>query len=371
MSARHLRTKRLAAASSDSALGAPRDMPTGDRVFHAFSRLPTELREAIWRECLPNRVCELDYPAAELLYGVENAADAPCTLRHTSILNELPPLITRVCRESRSVAFQAGKEAVTRSKQQKPPGMTDDSLLWVWPADNQLRIPNGPTNGWLDRVADIVHMSWTFEYDYPYGGSGSMELDVESVEWLATWASHSAAGRASIMVDRLTGCFTWEGSWRARFDEYPDSDIDIEAPPEPRTPDTIDELYISAFKLLPGYLVVLQVVVIHMDTIAGAESGLFGTLGDAPVQIIDMTDEASIDHYFALAIKCESAGDVSKAQDLKRRTLQVARERLRIYILNMYGNEELVSRMEPAIMFRLCSRMCNHLSQTAAKMIVH
>ncbi|KAJ5167274.1 uncharacterized protein N7482_006055 [Penicillium canariense] len=37
-------------------------MENNNQEFHFFSQLPTELRLAIWRICLPNRVVEIDYP---------------------------------------------------------------------------------------------------------------------------------------------------------------------------------------------------------------------------------------------------------------------------------------------------------------------
>lgn len=37
-------------------------MATGPTAFHSFSKLPQELRDEIWRECLPRRVIEIDWP---------------------------------------------------------------------------------------------------------------------------------------------------------------------------------------------------------------------------------------------------------------------------------------------------------------------
>lgn len=67
-------------------------------TFHYFSRLPPEIRIAIWKFCLPNRVTELVYP---------DNSDY-CQLRHASSLNSKPPIISRVCHESRQVAFGEG-----------------------------------------------------------------------------------------------------------------------------------------------------------------------------------------------------------------------------------------------------------------------
>lgn len=162
------------------------------------------------------------------------------------------------------------------------------------------------------------------------------------------------------MVDRLCD-WTWEGHWDRYWDDWADSDDDSEAPAQVRKPSLVQERWISAFKQLSSCLVVLQVVVVHTDLQDGARTGLFGLLGDAPIQIVPMAEEARIDECFSLAAECESrGGSVVNPQDLERRSLQVAKQRLRDKIVWQYGTEELVEIMQPAIMFRLCTLMCNH-----------
>jgi hypothetical protein len=74
-------------------------------TFHSFPRLPIELREEIWRFCLPHRVSEMDYPIDWMVYGSVDPKDKlPCSLRWTSICNARPSLLATVCRESRRVA---------------------------------------------------------------------------------------------------------------------------------------------------------------------------------------------------------------------------------------------------------------------------
>ncbi|KAL1856306.1 hypothetical protein Daus18300_010791 [Diaporthe australafricana] len=87
--------------------------------FHLFPKLPQELRDAIWRECLPRRVIEIDYPteeeALELDIEIEEDDDGrpinrdlSCDMRKTSMINAKPPIMSLVCRESRRVAFETG-----------------------------------------------------------------------------------------------------------------------------------------------------------------------------------------------------------------------------------------------------------------------
>lgn len=81
-------------------------MELQEKHFDFFSQLPAELRLLIWRLCLPNRVVELDYP-----WGQSVNFDPllpPCRSTRTTDLNRQAPVITRVCRESRLVAFETG-----------------------------------------------------------------------------------------------------------------------------------------------------------------------------------------------------------------------------------------------------------------------
>ena len=84
------------------------------RVFHLFPQLPPELREEVWRYCLPYRVFELDHPAHFNVfeYPPEDENAVPCMLGITTVMNGRPPLICRVCRESRAVASKAGDMVV-------------------------------------------------------------------------------------------------------------------------------------------------------------------------------------------------------------------------------------------------------------------
>lgn len=82
-------------------------------TFPLFQRLPTELRDEIWRMCLPRRVIELDFPLAEIVFDIwdHDPILSPCRLGRSVYLNTSPPLITRICRESRRVAFEHGRTA--------------------------------------------------------------------------------------------------------------------------------------------------------------------------------------------------------------------------------------------------------------------
>lgn len=66
---------------------------TMPQTFTLFPKLPPELRRIIWEFCLPSRVFEVHD-----LYKYDH-----CQLEATSRINTRPPIITRVCVESRLV----------------------------------------------------------------------------------------------------------------------------------------------------------------------------------------------------------------------------------------------------------------------------
>lgn len=66
-----------------------------------FSRLPYELREMIWLNCIPSRVIELEVPPVNRL----SSHTETCTF-WTAHQNTRPPVVTRVCRESREITLK-------------------------------------------------------------------------------------------------------------------------------------------------------------------------------------------------------------------------------------------------------------------------
>ncbi|PTU23669.1 hypothetical protein P175DRAFT_0468377 [Aspergillus ochraceoroseus IBT 24754] len=72
-------------------------------VFPLFARLPAELRRMIWMECLPARIFEYDAPE-----GWAVPISTVCDLGWTTCQNWKPPVLTRICHESRSIAYESG-----------------------------------------------------------------------------------------------------------------------------------------------------------------------------------------------------------------------------------------------------------------------
>ncbi|KAK5111585.1 hypothetical protein LTR85_011814 [Meristemomyces frigidus] len=313
-------------------------MALSERVFHLFPQLPAELRDEIWRYCLPNRIWERDEPEASLVYVFEIDEEndpTPCSLWHTTVVNGCPPVISRVCRESRSVAFETGSEPAVFDEE--PP---EDSR-WSCSIDAAY---------WLDRTRDSVHMNWTPIYEVEYSGYGS------PLHCLA-WQAAQLPGRGSLMMHYLDPQF---GGPRMYDGPEPD-DMDVTAPPIATQLNPTQTRDLDALGRRSSWLVIFKIIVVHYHIKPAAATGLFGLLGDARVQVVDVSEEARVSAYFDLAETCERKGSpLTTGQNLHRDSADTMREQLRDLVMLEFGSEALAAAMRPAFMFRLCTQMCNH-----------
>lgn len=236
-------------------------------VFYFFPRLPTELRLAIWRECLPIRVAELDYPFEEANYLCLESQ--PCRLQKTTDINRCPPVISRVCRESRHVAFETGHD---RGLGSPPPGSQ-------WASKRLLE------KLWIDPSRDSIHLNWTSVY--AFGNLGGSALD-----YLAWSAARPRGG--SFMLEYIVSAL--------------------------RDGEAIDfGDRVGPLQKLQNAPIVMCVVVVHTSFEIAAETELFGLLGDACVQIVDVCDGPKLNALFDFTEKCESRSKnfLARKQDLK------------------------------------------------------
>jgi hypothetical protein len=214
-------------------------------MFHFFPQLPPELRRAIWLECVPHRIAELDVPSTELAAMDFNASDvAPdkcCRLGQTSRLNSKPPVLTRICRESRALAFETG-------------GFLEDSGLWA--ADNAVPRP------WLDCSRDVVHLNWTPAYEPHYMSAG------DPLGWLLS--ASKCVKHASLTGELL--------DYLSQVESH----------------GTDPWHFLCERK---SYLVCLRTVCIHIEMQAALDSGLFGRRGEEPIVIVETTDRARIAQF--------------------------------------------------------------------------
>lgn len=278
--------------------------------FHFFSRLPTELRLAIWRECLPNRVAEIDQAFDEGIYLHD--IPTPCNLWKTSAINRHPPLISRVCRESRLVATEAGHYRDEKS----PPDV-------AWNCRIKLK------KSWIDPSRDSIHLNWIPWCEPEFWHKGS------ALDHLAWHAAKAQGG--SFMFGYL------ENNW--------DNDVNMKD-------------RVGAVQKLQHGTIVMRVIVAHTTFQNVARSGLFGPFGDAPVQLVGVSDEQRLDAFFAFAEKCEShaQGFLTKGQRFHRESPESIKTIVRERLAETFGAQaaQTLPPIHPAIMFRFCPCWCNH-----------
>ena len=263
-------------------------------VFPQFPRLPPELRFAIWCECLPNRVVELDYPWDE---GTCMLLDPPpCKLRQTTDINRKLPVISRVCRESRLIALEKGNYYDY--------GEVSPPVEAEWISHSHVE------RSWVDPSRDTIHLNWTPCYEAEHWADGS------ALDYLA-WSAARARG-GSFMFD------------------YLDNEFDGDAFLEER---------IEAFQQLQHGRVVMRVIVVHSEFQTAAETGLFGLLGDACVQLVDVSDEQRLDAFFEFAEKCESDAEdgILWFQDFDIESPELANKSLKDKLAETFGAQAALS----------------------------
>lgn len=302
-------------------MNEPQSSPQGC-TFHLFPKLPTELRLEIWRLCLPQRVCEKDQPFHEIVFkNSDYRVRSVCLLYQTTEVNGRPPVITRVCAESRTVALKTGSFFQFSHN-------TDNMVQNPRPSSAQWESDTSISTAWFDHTRDSIHLNWhpSYEEDFIYKGAplGSLAWD----------ASQAAAG-GSFFIEYFQDFYT------------------------------LSSVLSDALKQLPTWMVVMRVVVIHIEDSIGASTGLFGLLGDSRVQLVDPSDEKRINALFNLAEKCEPYDLVTTRQDFHRDSATSVQQKLRDVIVATFGSEELLPRLRPVIMFRLCTEMCNRVGSTA------
>lgn len=311
-------------------------MPTSVHDFPQFSRLPAELRDEIWTYCLPHRVCELDQPAPHIVFWVRGKewgeGPWPCDLDHTTKMNGGLPLISRVCRESRSVVLKNG--------------IVRKDLLDNQPLEAKWCSGVEADWTWQDRTRDSVHRNWEPGYEADFGSSGSL------LHNLAWEASRTSSRKGCLMIEYLDQSFGSPNLF-AHIAHF--------GPPifVPLSPDKLRDA--EALKLLPEWRVVMKVIVVHSDLKSVVEMGLFGLFGDARVQVIDVSEQNRVEEYFSLAEMCERKGSIKVRQDFSRESADSMKQQLRAVVMEQFRCEELAELMRPAIMFRLCTQMCNHV----------
>ncbi|KAJ5773819.1 hypothetical protein N7457_008715 [Penicillium paradoxum] len=218
--------------------------------FDQFSFLPPELRRMIWKACLPIRVVEVQNN-----FHLPIAID--CQHTWTTRENSIPPVLMRVCRESRSVALET---YVTLAQYRDPPTWLIKGISW--------RAWFDPKTDILASYFDYVNMFERFEHTF---------VDASAYyDWFARQGQEGL-----ILADRF---LRWS----------PDADKCAQGLFLP-----VDTS--KGISKRTEYLVALQVLPIHTDLKNALDSQLFGLLGDSPIQIVDPYDTERLQKFLELS----------------------------------------------------------------------
>ncbi|KAK5168285.1 uncharacterized protein LTR77_006854 [Saxophila tyrrhenica] len=326
-------------------------MSTQTSEFRLFPKLPAELREEIWCLCLPHRVREVNQAVPYIIfYDRDNPNNIdigpwPCELWETTFENRRPPVVSCVCWESRSVAFKSG-------------GMLPSNFTRDWPVEAQWHHTMEIIDGWRDRARDTVHSSWesTCDVDWP-------PIYDHALPFLAWNASDGSVG-GSMRIEGIDPNFDMVDPFdeQSTDDEFDPSWI---IPVSQRKLSDGDRRDFEALKKLPKWLVVMRIIVVHSDFKSAVMTGLVGLLGDARIQVVDVSEEDKVEAYMQLAESCEHKADIAIAQKFHRESADFSEHLVKRSIARRFNPEAfpVEADMRPAVMFRLCTRMCNHVGR--------
>lgn len=234
--------------------------------FPQFSQLPTEIRFMIWKQCLPQRVSEVD----RLYYNEGLPTSQICNTWRMMVRNATMPMIGSVCQEARQVAKQYGHFQ-----------QFDDQY--------------GPTIPmWVQPQLDTLHLNWTRLRYVAFGC-----FDEEG----PLWSFYDEAAAKNMATTSFLGCI---------ITDFPVLDRSIVPflTPYVSTDEVVNDRNLEAVDIAefipPGSHIytVLTSISIHIPYSKGRRSGLFGLLGDAPIQTVSYTDEKQLRTYEALMQEC-------------------------------------------------------------------
>ncbi|OGM48723.1 hypothetical protein ABOM_002037 [Aspergillus bombycis] len=242
--------------------------------FHYFMQLPLELRRLIWEHCLPYRIAEQDIPAF-LLDGDESRQ--ACFPMRTTHLNTRLPVIAFVNSESRLVAFEHGRW-------DQGQGTTSLESIWVQPRRDGWHI--NWTRMSYDVLGPLIELSSPMAYFLYYAAELRMQPSIVAevihyfdlkglLDGTADDDDHHECVNHSFQGCRRTGMCHPLGNEEA------------------------DEIAGFA-EFAPRLDVAMVAISLHITREVALRSGLFGLLGDAPVQMVDVDDGARLGEFQAL-----------------------------------------------------------------------
>ncbi|PNP44174.1 hypothetical protein THARTR1_11065 [Trichoderma harzianum] len=228
--------------------------------FPQFRLLPPELRLRIWFFCLPRRAVQRDDP---LVLG-EIQRQQMCWSLRSALRNAAPPLIASVCRESRAVVRRWGKLVFQDYWYNLGPIWVQPRLdLYVLNSDGRWHWQGDDINIVLEFLDEAFHrldmmpLSLRSVYYFPFSLDPPPEPDGVSDYPHLNFK----------IYERERGLRKMNDSYNeyAKFSERPHARVSQSA--------------------------TLAFICIHTTKEQAADSGLFGLLLDAPVQLVDFDDE--------------------------------------------------------------------------------
>jgi hypothetical protein len=291
--------------------------------FHLFPQLPTELQLMIWDHCLPSRVLELTYPVDTSAFDMNDPERMlPCRkLADQTVVDTHPPRIARVCRQSREIAFR------TLRQLEFPPRLTENSWYFACQVS--------PMPFFDTLRTQFVHLSWDpWEEGLAYcQGNALAHLD-----WVAR---QTTLNRCSFNFRLLEWCQAYpeDHGWNW----------------------TIADFIAVMRRRASWTAVILEPIVIHAEARNPALGGLFGPLGDARVQIVDVEDQDRIDRFFALI----GAPGVLMSSNTTKDMFAAEMNKVQSTAEAVFGSVGPAPKFRPAVMFRLCGGMANLCAQPA------
>ncbi|KAK2590720.1 hypothetical protein QQS21_011591 [Conoideocrella luteorostrata] len=260
--------------------------------FHSFPKLPPELRFLIWQLCLPHRTPEEDVPYF-LLDG--NESRQACWAESSTYQNAQPPTIAFVNRESRSVAFEQGHERDTTEKAWVLSGWTDPPRHYWNPFKN-----TSLGSIWVQPRRDAwLQLNWTRLLYHHMLSDFDDFSPIGTFLWLGKdlGLPHSVVAdiilpfSLEVLLDGDDGADaskspSFEFEWNEEFIKHYDTRELAFATLDAERPNSLGT--------------VMAAVSLHITREEALMSGLFGLLGDAPVQVVDFNDTARLREFDAL-----------------------------------------------------------------------
>lgn len=234
-------------------------------AFHYFPKLPFEIRCLIWELCLPQRIVEEDAPFF-LLDG--NESRQACWALPTTYQNARQPVIAMVNKEAQKIAKEHGRMIQMQES-------TNLDSIWAQPR------------------RDVLHLNWTrmryAVYGDPDGFSSPLAMFIWQAEELGMQPSVVAEILHPLSIKALLEGGSASENPSVNYISVKNNDLSDIADCAKLADRTDQHLNIT-----------MAAASLHITREAVLRSGLFGLLGDAPVQMVDFDDDDRLRQFHEL-----------------------------------------------------------------------